>query len=181
MIRFGRALQTLIRTVVLPHQWNLLNDLVEGASSSHCVENFRIAAHEAQGDYDGMVFRDSDLYKWLEAVGYALTIDRDAKLESIADEAIALIGRAQCADGYINTYYTIKAPAERWKNLTEGHELYCAGHMFEAAVAYHQATGKPEFLAIACRFADCLCKRFMDGNHGYPGHPRGRGRACKAL
>lgn len=168
---FWESLQTLIRTVVLPHQWNLLNDLVEGASSSHCVENFRIAAHEAQGDYDGMVFRDSDLYKWLEAVGYALTIDRDAKLESIADEAIALIGRAQCADGYINTYYTIKAPAERWNNLTEGHELYCAGHMFEAAVAYHQATGKPEFLAIACRFADCLCERFMDGNHGYPGHP----------
>jgi len=168
---FWASVQTLIRTVVLPHQWKLLNDLVEGASPSHCVENFRIAAHEAQGEFSGMVFRDSDLYKWLEAVGYALTIERDEALEVVADEAIALIGRAQCTDGYMNTYYSIQAPLERWKNLTEGHELYCAGHMFEAAVAYHQATGKPEFLDIACRFADCLCLRFLDGNHGYPGHP----------
>ena len=86
---------------------------------------------------------------------------------------IDLIGRAQCEDGYLNTYFTIKAPKLRWTNLKEGHELYTAGHMIEAAVAYYEATGKKTFLHIVERFADLICRVFgpEEGKcHGYPGH-----------
>ena len=113
--------------------------------------------------------------KWLEAVAFTLASSgRDEKLEKLADETIALIGRAQCEDGYLNTYYTIQEPDRRWTNLKEGHELYTAGHMIEAAVAYYQATGKKEFLEIVSRFADVICEKFgpKEGQcHGYPGHP----------
>jgi hypothetical protein len=89
-----------------------------------------------------MAFQDSDLYKWLESVAYSLEAFPDAALEKLADGAIELIGAAQRPDGYVNTYYTIKEPDRRFKNLREGHELYCAGHLIEAAVAYRNATGK---------------------------------------
>ena len=91
-----------------------------------------------------------------------------------ADETIDLIGKAQCEDGYLNTYFTIKEPDRRWTNLKEGHELYTAGHMIEAAVAYYNATGKRKFLDIVSRFADLICETFgpEEGKcHGYPGHP----------
>lgn len=171
---FWESVQTLIRTVVLPYQWEVLNDRVDGAELSHCIRNFRITAGELTGNHQGVVFQDSDVYKWLEAVAYGLTIRRDAQLEACADEAISIIGRAQGEDGYLNTYYTIRAPQERFLNLTEGHELYCAGHLFEAAVAYFEATGKKELLTIAIRFAECLVRHFQPDNgenRGYPGHP----------
>ena len=90
----------------------------------------------------------------------------------LADKTINLIGRAQCEDGYLNTYFTIKDPSKRWTNLKEGHELYTAGHMTEAAVAYYKATGKTEFLDIMKKFADLICKTFGPDEgqiHGYPG------------
>ena len=170
---FWKEIQDLVRTVVLPYQWEILNDCVEGAEPSYCIRNFRIAAGDLQGKRQGTVFLDTDVYKWLEAVAYGLTIQPDEMLEACADEAIRLIGRAQCADGYLDTYYAIQAPGERFRNLTEGHELYCAGHLFEAAVAYHQATGKIELLNIAIRLAECLVNHFQPQsgeNRGYPGH-----------
>ncbi|MCL2368109.1 MAG: glycoside hydrolase family 127 protein, partial [Oscillospiraceae bacterium] len=118
-------------------------------------------------------FQDSDLYKWLESVAYALVIHPDPSLERLADEAIALIGGAQQPDGYINTYYTAKEPARRWTNLQQGHELYCAGHLIEAAVAYYEATEKRACLDIAIRFADYIDLVFgvTEGKiKGYPGH-----------
>lgn len=163
----------LVREKVLPYQWDVLNDRIEGAARSHCIKNFEIAAGRRKGEYYGMVFQDSDVYKWLEAVAYSLETKPDLTLEKLADSAIELIGAAQCTDGYINTYYTIKEPNARWSNLQQGHELYCAGHMIEAAVAYKSATGKCEFLDIACRFADCIDSTFGpedDKLHGYPGH-----------
>ncbi len=163
----------LVKEVIIPYQWDILNDRVDGVETSHCIENFRIAAGEKQGEYHGAVFQDTDVAKWLEAVGFALSAERDEKLEALADETIELIGRAQQPDGYLNTYYTIKEPGMRWTNLTEGHELYTAGHMIEAAVAYYEATGKRKMLDIVCRLADLICRTFgpEEGQiHGYPGH-----------
>ena len=164
----------LVKDVILPYQWDTLNDRVEGAQPSHCIKNFKIAAGEENGEFQGAVFQDTDVAKWLEAVAFTLASSgRDEKLEKLADETIALIGRAQCEDGYLNTYYTIQEPDRRWTNLKEGHELYTAGHMIEAAVAYYQATGKEKIYRAACRLADYLTQIFgqEEGKmHGYPGH-----------
>lgn len=163
----------LVKKVIIPYQWEVLNDRLETVETSHCIENFRIAAGEKEGEFQGAVFQDTDVAKWLEAVGFALSGGRDAELEKLADETIDLIGRAQQEDGYLNTYFTIKEPKLRWGNLMEGHELYTAGHMIEAAVAYYESTGKKKFLEIVSRFADLICRTFGSGEgqiHGYPGH-----------
>ncbi len=163
----------LIPNVVVPYQWDILNDKIEGAEESHCLENFRIAAGESQGEHHGGVFRDTDVYKWLEALAYTLNTHPNSRYEELADHVIELIEKAQRPDGYLHTYYTIVEPDKRWSNLTEGHELYSAGHLIEAAVAYYQATGKDRLLRVASRFADLICNTFGDEEgklHGYPGH-----------
>lgn len=161
-----------VRKVLLPYQWDVLNDRIPNAEKSHCIENFRIAAGLSAGTHYGMVFQDTDLYKWIEAAAYCLTTDRQEQLEKLCDEAAELIVAAQQPDGYINTYYTVAAPGKRWTNMMEGHELYCAGHFIEAAVAYAQATGKDKLLKAACRFADAIDTVFGPGKRrGYPGHP----------
>lgn len=163
----------LVRKVIIPYQWEIMNDRVEDAESSHCLENFKIAAGRSKGDFYGAVFQDTDIAKWLEAVGFSLVCNPDAELEATADEVIDLIADAQCDDGYINTYFTIKEPDKRWSNLCEGHELYTAGHLMEAAAAYYEGTGKRKFLDCMCRFADLICETFggEEGKiHGYPGH-----------
>jgi len=163
----------LVRDTVIPYQWDALNDRIPDAEPSHAIKNFRIAAGEEQGDFHGYVFQDSDLAKWLEAVGYSLAGKPDPELERLADEAIDLIGRAQQPDGYLNTYFTIREPEKRWTNLNDCHELYCAGHMMEAAVAYYNATGKRKLLDIMCRFADHIDSVLgpePEKLHGYPGH-----------
>lgn len=168
-----QKMQKLVKEKVLPYQWENLNDRIDGAAKSHCIENFRIAAGLNEGEFYGNVFQDSDLYKWLEAAAYCIEVFHSAELEALADEACELISRAQGQDGYINTYYTIKEPENRFANLQEGHELYCAGHLFEAAVAYFKATGKRLILDTVCRFADYLTKVFGTGAGqipGYPGH-----------
>lgn len=164
---------SLVRNTVIPYQWEALNDRVPDAEPSHAIHNFRIAAGLETGEYHGWVFQDSDLAKWLEAVAYSLQQYPDAALEQTADETIDLIVQAQQSDGYLNTYYTIKEPGKRWTNLYECHELYCAGHMIEAAVAYFEATGKRKLLDAMCRFADYIDDVFgpQDGKlRGYDGH-----------
>ena len=171
---FWKSRQRLIGETVLPYQWEVLNDRVPGAEPSYCMRNFRVAAGREAGVHKGAVFLDSDVYKWIEAVAYSLTIQADSSLEAKADEAIEMINLAQAPDGYLNTYYTTCEPDKRFQNLTEGHELYCAGHLFEAAAAYFEATGKRALLEVAIRFADCLVRFFLPGdgvNRGYPGHP----------
>lgn len=130
--------QQLVRDVVIPYQWDALNDRIPEAEPSHAIENFRIAAGLQEGEFYGMVFQDSDVAKWLEAVARSLCQKPDAELEKTADEVIELIASAQCEDGYLNTYFTVKAPEERWSNLAECHELYCAGHLIEAGVAFFE-------------------------------------------
>jgi len=170
---FWNRYMDLVRREVIPYQWDVLNDRIADAAHSGCVQNFEIAAGKKQGEFYGMCFQDSDLYKWLECVAYSLATLPDPKLEALADSVIELIGAAQSHDGYINTFYTIKYPQSRWTNLQHGHELYCAGHLIEAAVAYHDATGKTAILDIATRFADCIDNVFGLGEgqiNGYPGH-----------
>jgi len=164
----------LIPEKVIPYQWDVLNDCQSGAPPSHCLKNFRIAAGDEEGRQQGMLFQDSDAAKWLEAVAYSLAVHPDPELEKNADDVIDLIGRAQEEDGYIDTYFTLNYPGRRWKNLRDGHELYCAGHLIEAAAAYFESTGKKKLLDIACKCAGLICKTFgpEDGKiHGYPGHP----------
>ena len=116
-------MQHLVRDTVLPYQWEILHDRVEGAVKSHCIENFRIAAGLSTGEHYGMVFQDSDLYKWLEAVAYTLEVFGDPELEARADEMCELIRLAQQPDGYINTYYTLRKADNPFQKLQEGNEL----------------------------------------------------------
>jgi DUF1680 family protein len=161
-----------VRDVVLPYMWEILNDRIENAEKSHCIENFKVAGGLSDDEYYGTVFVDTDLYKWIEAVSYFLSAENDPELEKLCDQAIDLIGAAQQPDGYLNTYFIVVAPDKRWTNLMEGHELYCAGHLIEAAVAHYQATGKVKLLNIARRFADLIELTFgKDKKRGYPGHP----------
>lgn len=171
---FWLEYQRLVKDVVVPYQWKALNDDVADAEPSHAIENFRIAAGQSDGEFYGMVFQDSDVAKWLEAVGYLLAKTPDPALEATADQVIELVGAVQQPDGYLNTYFTVKEPQQRWANLAECHELYCAGHLIEAGVAYAQATGKTRLLEIVCKLADHIADVFGPGEqqlHGYPGHP----------
>ena len=161
------------RNVTIPYMWDTLNDRVPGVAPSHCIENFQIAAGLKEGEFHGWWFQDTDLWKWIEGVAYSLATHPDAALEKTADEAIELAGKAQQADGYLDTYYIINGLDKRFTNLRDNHEMYVAGHMFEAAVAYYEATGKRKLLDMACRVADCFDAHFgpeEEKLHGYPGH-----------
>ncbi|WP_373314372.1 glycoside hydrolase family 127 protein [Xylanibacillus composti] len=163
----------LVRKTVIPYQWEALNDRIPDAEPSYAIRNFRIAAGWEQGEFGGMVFQDSDVAKWLEAVGYSLEAHPDPELERTADEVIELIAAAQHENGYLNTYFSIQEPGKQWTNLHEAHELYCAGHMIEAAAAYYEATGKRKLLDVVCKFADYIDTVFgrEPGKlRGYDGH-----------
>ncbi|MDH6373999.1 DUF1680 family protein [Paenibacillus sp. PastF-3] len=169
---WGRYIR-LVQDVVIPYQYEALHDRAPGAEPSHAIANFEIAAGRKTGEFYGWVFQDSDVAKWLEAVGYSLSITRNPELECQADEVIDLIGEAQQEDGYLNTYFTIKEPGKRWTNLNDCHELYCAGHFIEAAVSYYEATGKRKLLDIMCRMVDHIDSIFgpEEGKlRGYDGH-----------
>jgi len=119
-------------------------------------------------------FYDSDVAKWIEAVAYSLQAGPDPEMEARVDQYVDLMADAQADDGYLNSYYQTVAPDQRWTNLRNMHELYVAGHLIEAAVAYHQATGKGKMLGIVRRLADHIAGRFgpREGQErGYPGHP----------
>lgn len=169
--------QKLIKQEVIPYQYQVLCDQAEGAEKSHVIANFINAGKALRGEdvgdgFYGMVFQDSDAAKWLEAAAYSLTIFPDKELEETADQLIELIALAQDEDGYLNTYYTIKDRDKRWTNLLEGHELYCSGHMMEAACAYFEATGKDRLLNVMLKNAEHIYHIFIEeGRDGYPGHP----------
>ena len=127
----------------------------------------RFAALACQADYSEdkkpHIFWDSDVAKWLEAAAYILKQTPDAWLEDVADECAALIEKNQGADGYFNSYFQVVDPDMRFENR-DAHELYCAGHLIEAAVAYYEATGKDTLLRCMCRYADYIEKVFKIEN-----------------
>lgn len=170
---FWGRLTTLARDVIIPYQWDVMNDRVKGVPPSGVVRNFKIVAGKAKGDFTGYRFQDSDLGKWLEAVAYSLISNPDAKLERTADRVIDLVAEAQAKDGYLDTYYQITGIDKRWTNVRDDHEMYVAGHMLEGAVAYFEATGKRKFLDVMIRNIEHIAKRFgprRGQQRGYPGH-----------
>ena len=135
------------------------------------IRNFAQAAGLDDSPYQGHYFHDSDVYKVLEGAAYCLATNPDPALEAEVDRIVGLIAAAQQADGYLNTWHTIKEPEARWTDLRAKHELYTAGHLFEAAVAHYEATGKRSLLDVACGLADHIDGIFGPGKrHDVPGH-----------
>jgi DUF1680 family protein len=119
------------------------------------------------------VFWESDISKWIEAASYSLGTKPDTELEALVNEAIAFLVSLQQPDGYLNLWFTQVEPEKRWTNLRDYHELYCAGHLIEAAVAHFQATGKRSLLDPVCRYADYIDATFGTDEgkkRGYCGH-----------
>lgn len=133
------------------------------------IRNFENAA-KGEGEHSGIIFDDSDVYKALEGMAYSLINNPDPELEKKADEWIDKFAAAQQPDGYINTFYTLTGLDKRWTNMDK-HEMYCAGHMIEAGVAYYQATGKRKLLDVCIRMTDHMMSQFGPGKrHWVPGH-----------
>ncbi len=163
------------RTVTIPYDF-------QKCEETNRVRNFEIAGGQAEGTFEGIRFNDSDVFKVIEGVAYSLSLHPDPELDAYIDDLIAKIAAAQEADGYIFTTRTITemygpenlaqgAGEARWSNLKESHELYNLGHMYEAAVAHYQATGKRSFLDIAVRSANLIAEVFgPTALHNVTGH-----------
>lgn len=152
------------RLATLPHN-------LEWCEKTGRLSNFDKAAGKVAGKFEGIYFNDSDVYKVLEGAAHILATTGDPQLDQELDQLIARIAAAQQPDGYLNTFFTLVDPQNRWADLHYRHQLYLAGHLFEAAVAHYRATGKRNFLDVAERFADLLVKEFGPGKRLDPdGH-----------
>ncbi len=144
------------------------------------IDNFAIAGGLQKGSFVGIRYNDSDVFKVIEGASYSLNIYPDPELEKYLDDLIAKIAAAQEDDGYLFTCRTINPDSlprhtgeTRWSQLKDSHELYNIGHMYEAAVAYYQATGKRSLLDVAIKSANLVDEVFGPGKdqlHGVPGH-----------
>jgi len=145
--------------VTLPSQYAQLE-------STGRLNNFRRVAGLTDAPYVGLFFNDSDIYKWLEAAAWAQVKGPIPALQKLIDEALTLIEGAQDSDGYIDTYFSVERKKDRWTDLRDLHEMYCAGHLIQAAVALHRATGNKRLLTVATRFADLICELFGPEEQG---------------
>lgn len=153
------------REATLPIEYRHLED-------THRLEILKGTWNEQAG-YTPHIFWDSDVAKWLEAAAYSLQSVRDEGLEERCDEVVEDLAALQEPDGYLNSYFSQVEPEARWTNVRDRHELYCAGHLMEAATAYAAATGKRRLLEVMCRYADYIRTVFgrePDRKRGYPGH-----------
>lgn len=164
---FWQHRRQLNRQVMLPAQY----DLCERTGR---IDNFRRAAGQIQGPFQGQYYNDSDVYKLLEAASWALAGEENDALKALVDTLIEDIAAAQQPDGYLNTYFMFERESERWQNF-DFHEMYCAGHLIQAAVAHHRSTGETRLLDVATRLADHICSRFgpeaQGKRFGNDGHP----------
>ena len=159
------------RTVTIPH-------ILKENEITGRVENFLKAAHKEDGQYKGHRYDDTDTYKIIESASYAMAAQPDAALDRKIDDLIAILAAAQEPDGYLYAARTADpqhpapgAGPERWSWLHTSHELYNQGHLYEAAVAHFQATGKRTLLNIAIKSADLVCRTFgPNARHDVPGH-----------
>jgi DUF1680 family protein len=161
------------REVSVPEAWKRLQE----AGNFH---NLELAAGETEGSYvNDLPFLDSDVYKWLEAIGWTLSDPELSEsgreqLRQFLDEAAGLLDRAQQEDGYLDSHFQVRFPGMRFEQLQWGHELYCAGHLIQAAIALHRTSGDTRVLDIARRFADLIVASFggdagqVDGVDGHP-------------
>lgn len=169
---FWKRYIDLIKTEMIPFQWNVLHDQEDikidkerddasiPSDKSHAIENFRIAAGRSEGHHYGWLFQDSDVYKWLESAANVYKITKDDQLKQMMDEVIELIQDAQEDDGYLSTFYQIDAPQLKFRKLFESHELYCAGHLIEAAVAHYQATDDDRLIEVVKKYVECIQTHF---------------------
>ena len=161
---FWRPRRALLRAVSLPAQY-------AQCEATGRVQNLHRAAGWLDQPFQGRYYNDSDVYKWLEAVAWLAAEAPDVTLAQMADGVIAAVAAAQQPDGYVNSYFMFERAGERWQDLANKHELYCAGHLIEAAVAHYRATGRDNFLRVAIRLADHICDRFGPaGQAAVPGH-----------
>jgi hypothetical protein len=153
------------RERTIPHNFRMCEE-------SGRINNLRRAGGLLEGrEFEGYRFNDSDVYKALEGACYELARKPDPALGKQVDDLIAVLAAAQQPDGYLNSYYALAEPDARWTNLKDAHELYCGGHLIEAAVAHHQGTGKRTLLDVAVRFADHVASIFgPDKRRDVPGH-----------
>lgn len=153
------------RRVTLPHAVAMLEEYGN-------LENLRRLTGESDADFRGMLFADSDIYKTLEAAAWELGREEDADLRAFFDRTVDLIERAQQDDGYLDSAYLRRQDRGPWSDFAQGHELYCLGHLVQAAVGAHRAIGDDRLLAVAERFVEHVVER-MGGEDAveYCGHP----------
>ena len=144
--RFWKPKLDMNRDVIIPFEY-------EQCKKTGRLDAWKLEYKNGKG-IKPHIYWDSDVAKWIEASAYSLANKDDKELEKKVDGIIDLMEKAQLPDGYLNSYYIAVEPEKRWSNLKDNHELYCAGHLMEAAVAYYDATGKKKFLEIMCRYAD---------------------------
>jgi DUF1680 family protein len=136
------------------------------------LANMRIAAGTEEGEVRGMIFQDSDIYKWLEAAAWEYALNPSEKLLQAQRDITATVAAAQQEDGYLNSVVQGRDGGKRYRDLPWSHEHYCAGHLIQAAVAQVRCTGERELLDVAVRFADHLYETFgEDKRHDVDGHP----------
>ncbi len=161
---FWSRWREVVAQVSLPGQYEQLEQTGR-------LEHFRRAAQRLVGGFTGFYFNESDVYKWLEAAAYVLDEVPSSGLRTQFDEAIGLVAAAQEEDGYLNTFFQLNHPKLKWRNLGSMHEMYCAGHLFEAAAAAHDCLRDDRLLSVACKLADHIAARFGPGKKlGYCGH-----------
>lgn len=163
------------RTITIPYAF-------EQCEETDRISNFEKAAGLKAGKHEGACFNDSDVYKIMEGAAYSLQVHPDQKLREYLDRLIRVVGDAQWEDGYLFTFYSLpeRQPDQRWTNIPWIHEQYCAGHMFEAAVAHYEVTGDDAFLKIAKKNADLICRVFHSGGRtDPPGHQQIEIGLCK--
>lgn len=162
---FWKSRQEINRTVTLKAEYDQLK--ITGR-----LESLKLQWKPGQS-HRPHHYWDSDVAKWIEASAYSLGNTSDPELESLVDGAVDLIASSQHEDGYLNTYFSSVEPGKRWTNEHVMHELYCAGHLLEAAVAYFTSTGKRRLLDVMIRYIDLIDSVFgpePGKKRGYPGH-----------
>ena len=146
------------------------------------IRNFEKAAGLMKGKHEGIYFNDSDVYKIMEGAAYSLRVYPETMMRLYLDKLITIMDAAQWKDGYLFTFYSVpeRQPEKLWTNIQNIHELYCVGHMYEAAVAHYQVTNEKSFLNIATQNADLICNTFSPGKRtDPPGHQEIEIGLCK--
>jgi DUF1680 family protein len=169
--QFWSLRQETNRKITIPYVQSM-------AEKTGRFDSFRLTHANLEGGWKfGMqnppIYWDSDVAKWIEAASYSLATHPETGLARKVDEVVELIAASQQDDGYLNVHFTVVDPEGRWTNLRDLHELYCAGHLIEAAVAHFEATDKRTLLDPMIRYADYIASTFgpePGKRRGYPGH-----------
>ena len=170
---FWRERLETVLTRTIPSEYQQLREhgILESLTIPKPTPPLRIPPN--RHNFSTQIFWDSDVGKWIEAASYALSHRRDAGIEAKIEAIIDDLAKAQLPDGYLNCWYIGREPDKRWTNLRDNHELYCAGHMLEGAIAYFQATGRRRLLDVMLRYVDHVATMFgrgEDQKRGYCGH-----------